>query len=191
MIPIILVQRGIDIWLTYRITPDLEDELNPLRSFGWTGMLLGSTILVAVIIAGGLWARRLRPHVQPPPNVSGFSHFLGFVAVGSGVPWWHGLWRLPPNWRHLIYTSGVAFPAALVAAGVLVTLHQVALLNVPGYGLRGLIERLYWAPLTIAGIVGAVVAFRIEYAIWLARVAPNPPSGQSASGVGLDNDSKL
>jgi hypothetical protein len=96
--------RVADTWLTYRLTPDVARELNPLVRYlgmGWVALLLGNALLVAVLLY--LLYRSLYRRPPPVPRCAdttlaeyrrryveargAFAHVISYVLPRGGALW--------------------------------------------------------------------------------------------------------
>lgn len=121
----ILLTRSYDAYSTYRLTPDLSKEANPIVTLG--GVSSWSTLL---LIIGCLTAYALFAYYKAVfspynllPNKGGmpFKQFVPFVYLGTSSHWSAIFYKFPKSWKRLNQFMGEVLTKALVYAGVVST----------------------------------------------------------------------
>lgn len=128
--------RAIDLYITYKITPDLSFEWNPLvtqMQFSWTGLLLIQLLLVLLaLLAYQRYAGRVRNPVDVPDlglRRFVFYYFNGFDASWSN--WSKGVFRLP-NRRYLRANGafiGFVIISSYIAVSIFAIVHNLFILE--------------------------------------------------------------
>lgn len=120
--------RAIDLYITYKITPDLSFEWNPLvtqMQLSWTGLLVTQLILVLFAL---LAYQRYAGRVRNPVDVPGlglrrfvFYYFNGFDA--SWANWSKAIFRLPN--RHYLKANGAFIGFVIICSYIAVSIFAI------------------------------------------------------------------
>ncbi len=162
---VLLVTRGLDILTTYRATPSLAEEANPLRSvlaFGWPALLVSNSLITALLIVAA-W-RAICETAPSLPDKAGL-HFDAFVSEwwfdDETRPWWHALFRLPRDRRLMWYALGRVAPPIVIVMGVMAAAHNSH--HYPNRSMLVMVVTLIYATAVSASILGLYLLFRSEF----------------------------
>lgn len=161
----LLVTRGLDILTTYRATPSLAEEANPLTSvlgFEWPALLVWNALIVALLIAA---AWRAICKTAPTLPVKAGLHFDAFVSDwwfgDETTPWWHALFRLPRDPRLMWYALGRVAPPIVIVMGVIAAAHNSH--NYLNRSMLVMVVTLIYVTAVGASILGLYLFFRSEF----------------------------
>jgi Kef-type K+ transport system membrane component KefB len=121
----ILFTRWFDAFSTYRHTPDLGKEANPLVSifgFGWTPLLVVIVVLSIYVIYAYYLATFQTFNLVPSEKGYSFSHFIGYVYTGKKQSWVSLFYKFPKDLNRLNHFVGQLLSGCLVFAGFLSTI---------------------------------------------------------------------
>lgn len=167
-IALMTLGRVADTMITYRYSPGLELEANPLAYFmglGWLPLLtVNVVVLVGITICSVLWCRRPTKY-RPSPEVRDLWSFASYACYGRVYPpltfLWHRLLRPPTQRGHTLHLIGAVMPAAVVVMSVVAVLSWEALYGQAWEGYSAF-YRTFW-PVFPYGVVVPTV--------WVAAVA--------------------
>jgi len=132
----ILSTRLFDAFSTYRHTPDLGKEANPLVSifgFGWTPLLVVIVVLSIYVIYANYLATFQTFNLVPNEEGYSFSHFIGYVYTGKKQSWISLFYKFPKDLNRLNHFVGQLFSRYLVFAGFLSTVMWLLINNTEFY----------------------------------------------------------
>ena len=129
-IAVIAALRALDLYVTFRYTPDLGREWNPVISFfgtSWTGFIVIQVIVTAFIAFLMFFYFNRGPTTTDQDGLS----FLDFIYVyffGKLRPWPERIVSFPTNLkRHLIF-SGFLFMMITTLISVFAIVHNLLLM---------------------------------------------------------------
>ena len=130
----ILVTRAYDVYCTYKWTPDLKLEANPLVSLfglGWTPLLIIISILGIYCLYAYYFSCFKDFDPFPIKKDYNFSNFIGYIYTGKKQSWISVLYKFPKDINRFHYYMGNLMSRCLVFAGLISTsmwlfLNQVA-----------------------------------------------------------------
>ncbi|MEO6211558.1 MAG: hypothetical protein ABIQ10_15735 [Gemmatimonadaceae bacterium] len=161
----LLVTRGLDILTTYRATPSLAEEANPLTSvlgFKWPALLVSNALIAALLIAAA-W-RAICETAPTLPAKAGL-HFDAFVSDwwfdDETRPWWHALFRLPRDLRLMWYALGRVAPPIVIVMGVVAAAHNSH--HYLNRSMLVMVVTLMYASAVGAAIFGLYLFFQAEF----------------------------
>jgi hypothetical protein len=132
----ILLTRWFDAFSTYRHTPDLGKEANPLVSifgFGWTPLLVVIVALSIYVIYAYYLATFQTFNLVPSEKGYSFSHFIGYVYIGKKQSWISLFYKFPKDLNRLNHFVGQLLSRCLVFAGFLSTAMWLLINNTEFY----------------------------------------------------------
>jgi Kef-type K+ transport system membrane component KefB len=153
----ILLTRWFDAFSTYRHTPDLGKEANPLVSifgFGWTPLLVVIVALSIYVIYAYYLATFQTFNLVPSEKGYSFSHFIGYVYIGKKQSWISLFYKFPKDLNRLNHFVGQLLSRCLVFAGFLSTAMWLLINNTEFY------KSIHSAPMIyLILIIGSVYIF--------------------------------
>ena len=166
-IALMTLGRAADTAITYRYSPGLELEANPLayvRGWGWLPLLaVNVVVLIAIAACSILWSQRPARY-EHSPEVRDLWSFASYACYGRVYPpltfLWHRLLRPPTQRGHTLHLIGAVMPAAVVVMSVVAVLSWEALYGQSWEG-YSVFYRTFW-PLFPYGVVVPTV--------WVAAV---------------------
>lgn len=163
LVILLLLTRVLDGILTYKITPDLSRELNPLVSifgFGWSGLIfMALCILIPTVFLNYLSI--FKPYDNFPENETSFEEFKKFYFNAYN-----------PNLKKssgkiIVQTLGYIVPRVFIIWGVWVVLHNyLVLINEPNYKYLRNEYKIWLIGYLLPGILGVMLTnpfLRREY----------------------------
>jgi hypothetical protein len=176
--------RAADIAVTWKYTPSLHLEGNPLVAVwghGW-GTVLAVNAVAVLLICGGLLDWSARPiRYAPNPEIRTARQFAKWAYCGSVCSWPRFLWRftfgLPTDKRLLCHLVAVSLALTLIAASIWAVIAWELML---GFRLDAFRQQ-YWnrfypfsayVPILAIWPFMIVRAFAWEYASYRAQVGP-------------------
>lgn len=134
----ILFSRSYDAFCTYRLTPDLSKEANPLASvlrLGWTPILLIIGLLICYAIYAYYKATFQPKKLMPPEKGYTFSQFTAYLYLGKKDSWTAMFYKLPKEISRFNQYMGVVLTKCLVFVGFVSTIMWL-LINYTEYYAR-------------------------------------------------------
>lgn len=120
----ILLSRSYDAYCTYRLTPDLSKEANPLVSFlgmGWTPLLLVISVLTLYTLYAYYQASFKPISLLPTEKGYSFSNIIAYTYLGDKDEWTSIFYKLPKDLGRFNQYMGNLFTLCLVFAGIVST----------------------------------------------------------------------
>jgi hypothetical protein len=128
---VILALRSLDLVLTYRYTPDLRHEWNPLVSlFGvsWPGFIL-TQLLIVVFVSAMMFFYFSRESTASFQNGLSFYDFSYVYFFGKLRPWPDRIFSFPINLkRHLVF-NGFLFMLITILISGFAIVHNLLLIH--------------------------------------------------------------
>jgi hypothetical protein len=164
----ILVLRFVDLFLTFRYTPDLKGEWNPLVSrFGisWSGFIIVQLSIVLLISIFMVFYFNRKPVKIDQPGLS-YNDFIYVYFFGKLRPWPNRILSFPTNFsRHLIF-NGFIFMFITIFISLFAITNNLLLITHNYAYISFLINnyKLYFPSCFIVITIASVyVFFTIEY----------------------------
>ncbi len=165
-----------DLYITYRITPDLSSEWNPLIShfnLSWMGFIAAQTFLVLLAVVGyHRYAQRIRKPVDTPGlHLPQFVYYYFNGHEATPRQWAKGFLRLPTK-RYLKINGafiGFVIASSFMLTSVFAIVHNVLILRGIGSYIEFVIEHgdVYLPAVFILLVVlSANVFFVMEYKVY-------------------------
>ncbi len=169
----LLILRAMDLYLTYKITPDLTQEWNPLVSYfnmSWQGFMLIQLMLVLVgLVAFHRYSQRMKKPVDKPGLPMYRYIFYYFNACDlSWKNWLHSFVRIPNKlyFRKSSAFCGFSIAASFVLVSLFAIIHNILILgDYPAYN-QFLFEynKIYVPSVYLSLVLSSCLAFfMIEY----------------------------
>lgn len=120
---LLIALRIPDLYLTYRHTPDLAGEWNPIVSFfriSWAGFLVIQVGLICLISFLGYFYYTRKPLEDVPADltINQFAHYY-FYGPDASVPRWKQ--GFPKNWRNVLAFNGFV----LIVLGIAISIFAI------------------------------------------------------------------
>ncbi|MCE9519008.1 MAG: hypothetical protein K8R87_05525 [Verrucomicrobia bacterium] len=185
--------RVADVAITYRFSPDLAFEGNPmvrLLGMGWPFLLTANLLAVFAIGACSLsWLQNPLQYEYSPDvrDAWSFASFASFNRVYSRPMFlWKRLVCTPKNWRHSIQLLGFVAPVTVVGLSVAAVFSWYAMYSLH-WGAYEAFYKTLW-PVFPYGVVipliwiSAATFYRSEHARYRATPRPltNPVAMENA-----------
>lgn len=172
--------RGLDFFLTWRITPDLRRELNPLHTIGevgWAGLVVANVVVVSLVLSLFVYACRTQTRYFPSESALERREFLSHFMFDGRRPAWHALWRFPPGLpRNLMFLGFGACYAVILGSAVITGSSYAAMVSEPWRGVHNAwIVGWSQAAVWLIGILVAVAIFLEESFRAYRRALPIVP----------------
>jgi hypothetical protein len=120
----ILLSRSYDAYCTFRLTPDLSKEANPLVSvlgMGWTPLLFIISLLTLYTIYAYYQASFKPTSLLPTEKGYSFSNIIAYTFLGYKGEWPAVFYKLPKDMGRFNQYFGNVFTQCLVFAGIVST----------------------------------------------------------------------
>lgn len=171
--------RGLDLWSTRVITPDLAGEQNVILAAtggAWVGLMALSLLVIAFVTSFFALAVGLQPTVRPKRRGLSYEAFLRTVVWGRPRPL-RALLRTWPPRRRWLWCVGRFLPWAVMATSLVAATGNMAAYWWPA-------ARPWWALMVgnpasqLAVLLGAITASCVlwswfEYSRYRANGAPS------------------
>lgn len=176
----LILLRALDLYITYRITPDLEFEWNPLVNYfnlSWSEFILVQLLLVGIPFSGYIVFRRRKRFQIKKPNLSlvkfVFHHFNGHDANIS--QWSKSFFQFPNKRKRQVHFAFAGFLVAISAilASLFAIVNNLFILFENLSYINFLSEhRVTYIPFMLALIVfiSAQIYFLIEYLSYRSQI---------------------
>jgi hypothetical protein len=164
----ILGLRFLDLYVTYRYTPDLKFEWNPLISlFGvsWTGLILTQIAIVAFVSLLMFFYFNRAPATIAQNGLS-FSNFIYVYFFGKLRPWPARIFTMPTNLRRHLVFNGFLFMMITPIISIFAIVHNALLIAHAGFYIRFVAKyySIYFPACFItAALFSLYLFFTIEY----------------------------
>jgi hypothetical protein len=126
----ILILRFLDLFITFRYTPDLKGEWNPLVSLlgiSWVGFLLIQLSIVIFVSFMMFFYFKRKPVIVAQTGLS-YYDFIYVYFFGKLRPWPQRMFSFPTNiGRHLVF-NGFVFMCIAIVVSVFAIAHNVLLI---------------------------------------------------------------
>jgi hypothetical protein len=173
VIAILVLLRSIDLYITYRITPDLTLEWNPLVSslhFGWKELIITQLVFVLLgVLAFQRYATRIRcPVDKPGLGIVQFVYFYFNRHEADIQNWMKSFFKFPNKYYLRINGAFIGFVVvcSFILASAFAIAHNLLIL----YAVDAYLDFVYnynnqymvsvWALIVI---LGANLFFVLEY----------------------------
>jgi hypothetical protein len=127
----ILTLRFLDLFVTYRFTPDLKAEWNPLVSFfgaSWAGLIVTQIAIVAFVAWLMFFYFNRKPVETVLPNLS-FNDFVYVYFFGKLRPWPARVFTMPTNLRRHLVFNGFLFFLITTIISIFAIAHNLMLMS--------------------------------------------------------------
>jgi hypothetical protein len=132
----ILTLRFLDLYVTYRYTPDLRVEWNPLVSFfgvSWSGFILMQVLVTAFVSAMMFFYFSREPTVITQHNLS-FNDFVYVYFFGKFRPWPRRIFSWPKNLkRHLVFMGFLFMLITLFISSFAIVHNLMLIVRIDSY----------------------------------------------------------
>ncbi|MGB4847165.1 MAG: hypothetical protein WBP41_04565 [Saprospiraceae bacterium] len=122
----LIILRLLDLWTTYRSTPTLSDEINPLSSIFGGGWLM--IILTNFILVGGILYLHYFYSFKYTPNsnvkAGSYSAYLSILYFNEPGKFYQVLYKMPVDKRILYGHLGFVLIRALIFGSILAVLNN-------------------------------------------------------------------
>lgn len=164
----IAVLRFLDLYITYRYTPDLQCEWNPLVSlfgFSWAGFIVAQIIVVVFVASLMYFYFNRKPVIIVQDGLS-FDDFIYAYFFGKPLPWPARMFSLPTNpQRHLVFNGFIFMAITIGISGFAIVNNLLLAARVEWY--VGFVARYYtmYFPVCFAAttVLSLYFFFSIEY----------------------------
>jgi hypothetical protein len=165
----IVLLRALDLFITYRYTPNLSFEANPVVSvFGasWKGLIIFQAFLVAFIVfLMHFYFARKTPLIEQKELP--FHDFIYIYFFNKLKPWPKRMFTFPKNIKRHLALNGFLLMVLAIAISIFAIVHNLLLLaKVESYSLF-VIEhyKVYFPAVFLGATIGAFYVFcSMEYA---------------------------
>jgi hypothetical protein len=127
----ILALRFLDLYFTYRYTPNLTNEWNPIVSLfnmSWPGFIVIQFCIV-IFVSLLMFFYFNRETVEDIQNDLSFNDFVYFYFFGKLRPWPHRIFSVPTNLkRHLVF-DGFVFMVVTITVSIFAIIHNLLLVE--------------------------------------------------------------
>jgi hypothetical protein len=168
---LILVLRFLDLFITFKYTPDLTSEWNPLVSvlgLSWAGFIAIQAVVLG-FIAGMMAFYFNRKPVIVEQRGLGLHDFVYVYFFGKLRPWRQRVFTMPTNiGRHLVF-NGFIFMSITIGISVFAVLNNLLLIvRHNAYEVFLFDHYRYFLPAVFIGItIGSVYVFFVrEYRVY-------------------------
>jgi hypothetical protein len=148
----LVVTRVIDVYATFKFTPDLTREANPLVSVlglnNWTVLIIILSLLTLGVIFLYYIHIFKKDFKFPSEKGMGYLDFSGFLFFGKPEKWYAIFCKIPVGWKKNLQILGVMLPYGLAIAGLISTLMWYGIYLLPE------LYRPYHSVVLIWGIIG-------------------------------------
>ncbi|MBK9980928.1 MAG: hypothetical protein IPP15_00650 [Saprospiraceae bacterium] len=122
----LIILRLLDLWTTYRSTPTLSDEINPLSSIfggGWLMIILTNFILVGgILYLHYFYTFKYTPKTNI--RADSYSAYLSMVYFNEPGKFYQVLYRMPVDRSVLLGHLGFVLIRALIFGSILAVLNN-------------------------------------------------------------------
>jgi hypothetical protein len=126
----VIVLRALDLYITYRYTPGLAAEWNPVVSLfgaGWTGLIIVQVLLIFIISVAMFFYFMREEKTVAQADLS-FQDFVYVYFFDKLRPWPERMFTFPYNFRtHMVFLGFILMVLA-VFISIFAILHNVLLI---------------------------------------------------------------
>jgi hypothetical protein len=162
----ILGLRFLDLYITYRYSPDLKCEWNPLISFfgmSWPGLIFTQIAIVAFISVLMFFYFNREPATIAQNGLS-FNDFIYVYFFGKLRPWPDRIFTMPTNIRrHLVFNGFLFMLITSIISGFAIV-HNALLIARAGFYIR-FVAKYYSIYFPLCFIFVAVFSLYLFFAI--------------------------
>jgi hypothetical protein len=162
----ILGLRFLDLYVTYRYTPDLKFEWNPLISlFGvsWPGLILTQITIVAFISVLMFFYFNREPAKIAQDGLS-FTNFIYVHFFGKLRPWPARIFTMPTNVkRHLVFNGFLFMMITSIISGFAIA-HNALLIARAGFYIK-FVSKYYGIYFPACFIAATIFSLNLFFAI--------------------------
>jgi hypothetical protein len=177
---LLILLRGLDLYVTYRITPDLSREWNPLVSglgFDWFAFILVQLLVIGLAIVGYHYfhQRERRPVPKPGLGLTQFIYYYFNEREMSLSHWWRSHFRRPGKRyfdAHLAFI-GFVITLSVVLVSIFAIAHNLAVwaeLDAYSAFLFEYADIYFFSVFVLLVAISAKVFFVMEYAYYRRSV---------------------
>jgi len=165
----IVLLRFLDLYITFRYTPDLECEWNPLVSlFGvsWSGFI-ATQVLIVLFVATLMFFYFNRKPTKMVYNGLSFDDFIYTYFFGSPRPWPIRMLSFPTNPQpHLVFNGFIFMLMTILISNFAIINNILLMAHVEGYAEFVARYHHIYFPVSFAAILvlSLYTFFAIEYA---------------------------
>ncbi|HRP89378.1 MAG TPA: hypothetical protein PKX92_05020 [Edaphocola sp.] len=131
-----IISRFFDVYSTWKYTPNLEVEWNPLVSkmgFNWGGLLIVQIAILLMAIMMLYYALFSFVKCFPHEKNLSFSRFVAFFLTGNNIKLSNAFFVLPKEKSRIKVLSGIFIPIAIICSGIITTLMWILMNNTVFY----------------------------------------------------------
>ncbi len=151
---LLVLTRVLDGILTFKITPDLSRELNPLViffGFGWTGLILVAAVIILPTVILNYYSIYKPFDNFPDTNVS-FTDFKKFYFSSSNPALKHSSGKI------IFQTLGYILPRVFILWGFWVIIHNyLVLVDEPFYSFLRKEFKIWLVGYLLPGVLGVML----------------------------------
>ncbi|MCB1158642.1 MAG: hypothetical protein H7A25_08925 [Leptospiraceae bacterium] len=133
---LLLLNRSLDAFVTYRLTPDLNYEANPLVSLfqqGWIMLGFVNVLVVILILYLGKFYYVGKKDFSPQARGYTFTQFISHYFYYEKGSFYKVFIYVPYNRKALLYISAYILPRTFVVWGFMPVFHNLSLDLFPSY----------------------------------------------------------
>lgn len=129
--------RGIDAYLTYKITPDLAYELNPLVSIwkqGWSALIFVNIAVIILSILFLHYSFKFPANQYYPQEMNlSIKEFVSYFLYNEKNSFYKIYFLVPYNRKVILNFCGYLFPRVFIVWSLVIIFHNFSLLHVAVY----------------------------------------------------------
>jgi hypothetical protein len=180
----ILGLRFLDLYVTYRYTPDLKVEWNPLISlFGvsWPGLIFTQIAIVAFISVLMFFYFNRAPATIAQTGLS-FSDFIYVYFFGKRRPWPARIFTMPTNIRRHLVFNGFLFMVITALISGFAIAHNALLIARAGFYIR-FVAKYYSIYFPACFIAATIFSLNLFFVIEFVNYRRAQKAGAPCRGV--------
>lgn len=158
---LILATRAYDFYSTYRFTPDLSKEGNPLVLLTGSNWYYLTAILLVLLlfVLYGLYVSIYKPiNIIPKETGLSFGSFIAYTYFGKPEKFISVFYKIPKDTKRAGYITGGLLPLSLLWAGIVTTIMWLLINHTDNY-----YTNYHSYKLTILVIILGIVGIAYNY----------------------------